>query len=343
MDTIRFCLIGAGRAGMVHARNVAWRIPGAELVAVCDADETALQETADQFGVSARYREYDDALSAGGFDAVIIVTPTFLHRDIACAAAASGRHVFLEKPMAITAEECRVINESVAQAGVKLQVGFMRRFDEGFVRAKELLDSGALGRVMIIKSTGRGPGLPPPWIYDIDKSNGILAEVNSHDIDSVRWFTNSEVQRVFAEGANMKCRDAADTYPDFYDNAVVSLRFADGTLGLLDGTCPCHYGYDARVEILCEKGVIFIGSAQQHGMTHITVEGRVSGQAVKSWRNLFEGAYMAEMEHFIGCVRGDDMPAVTGRDGLRAVEVVRAANAALKTHAPVDLEGVLAS
>jgi predicted dehydrogenase len=343
MEKIRFCLIGAGRAGLVHAKNVAWRIPQGEFTAVCDPDEKALNETADRFGVKARFTSHEEALASDAFDAVIIVTPTFLHRDIACAAAEAGKHIFLEKPMAITVEECEAINRAVADAGVKLQIGFMRRFDEGFMRAHELLVSGEMGRVMVIKSTGRGPGLPPPWIYDIDKCNGILAEVNSHDIDSIRWFTGSEIKRVYAEGMNFKCHDARDEFPDFYDNAVVSLRFDDDTLGMIDGTCPCHYGYDARVEILCEKGVVFIGSAQQHGLTHITIEGQVRGRAVKGWRNLFEEAYIAEMAHFIECVLNDTEPRVSGEDGLRAVEVVRAANASLKNLAPVELEGALSS
>ena len=101
--------------------------------------------------------------------------------------------------------------------------------------------------MMTVKSTGRGPGLPPPWIYDLKKSNGILAEVNSHDFDIVRWFAGSEIERVFADGSNVKCIDAQAEYPDFYDSAVVQLRFANGVLGMIDGTCPSHCEYDARL------------------------------------------------------------------------------------------------
>ncbi|MHB9036422.1 MAG: Gfo/Idh/MocA family oxidoreductase [Armatimonadota bacterium] len=340
MDKVRFCLVGAGRAGLVHANNICKRIKSAELVALCDADRETLNQVGAELGVTALYSDYRDAAAADIIDAVIIVTPTFLHKDIACAAAASGKHVFLEKPMAITEAECKDIISSVEKAGVKLQIGFMRRFDEGFMRAKEILDSGEMGRIMVIKSTGRGPGLPPPWIYDIGKSNGILAEVNSHDFDSIRWLVGSEIRRVYAEAANFKCLDAAGEYPLFYDNAVVNMRFADGTIGTIDGTCPAHYGYDARVEILCENGLLMVGSVQDKGVFRADVMGKTHGATVKSWRNLFKDAYLAEMEHFIDCIVNDKEPRVTGADGLNAVRAVVAANQSVISGMPVEVDQI---
>ena len=344
MSIIRFALIGAGRAGLIHARNVAARIPNATLTALCDANADALQQVGDELGVTALYEDYKRAVADPNIDAVIIVTPTFLHCAIACAAANAGKHVFLEKPMAMSVAECEAINSAVAESGVKLQIGFMRRLDESFLHAKATIDTGDMGRVMVVKSTGRGPGLPPPWIYDLAKSNGILAEVNSHDFDSVRWFAGSEIVRVYADGANFKCPEALDDFPEFYDNAIVNLRFENGVLGVIDGTCPAHYGYDARMEILCEKGVVFIGSAQRHGVSTVTVDntsvtgvGTLRAPSVTSWRNLFKDAYLAEMEHFIAGIVDDGVPPVTGLDGLRAVEAVVAANRSLLSGMPVDL------
>lgn len=341
--TLRFCLIGAGRAGLVHARNLCHRIKTAELVALCDASDQALRQVGEELGVSRHYTDYRIACAQPDIDAVVIVTPTFLHCAIACEAAAHGKHVFLEKPMAITPDECQQIIAATEAAGVKLQIGFMRRFDAGFRRAKEILASGQMGRVMVIKSTGRGPGLPPPWIYDIAKSNGILAEVNSHDFDSIRWLVGSDIARVYTEADNFKCRDAAEQWPQFYDNALVSLRFQDGTIGSVDGTCPCHYGYDARVEVLCEKGVLHIGQIVEAGLTEVTLSGVVQQQAIKSWRNLFQDAYLAELEHFIDCVGNDKAPSVGGLDGLRAVESVVAANQSLIEQRPIEIAPCMAS
>jgi len=334
VDTVKCCLVGTGRAGLVHGRNIVKRIPQAELVALCDSDGERLATVADELGVTTVCADYEEAVAGPNVDAVVIVTPTFLHRDVACFAAAHGKHVFLEKPMAITAAECEAIIRAADEAGVKLQLGFMRRFDQSFIGVKALLDTGEMGHVMLIKSTGRGPGLPPPWIFDLEKSNGVLAEVNSHDVDCVRWLVGSDVARVYAEAANFKCPEAEPDFPDFYDNIVVNLRFEDGTLGVIDGACPCHYGYDARVEILCEKGVLFIGSVEQQGVIKVTVEGEVAGETVKSWRNLFRDAYVAEMDHFVQCILRNEPPRVTGRDGLEAVATVVAANRSLKTGAP---------
>lgn len=337
VDNVRFCLIGTGRAGLIHARNIARRIPTTRLVAICDSNPKSLDEVGGELGVAKRYTDYRQAVADMDVDAVVIVTPTFLHRDIACAAAENGKHVFLEKPMAVTAAECDEINLAVERAKVKLQIGFMRRFDEGFLNAKEILDSGEMGRVMKIKSTGRGPGLPSPWMYDLAKSNGIIAEVNSHDMDSLRWFTGSEALRVYAEAANFKCDNARESHPDFYDNVLANFRFTDGTLGEVDGTCPCGYGYDARVELLCEKGLLLIGSVAQQGVAKVTMDGQVAGRAVKSWRNLFKDAYLAEMEHFVECVLQDKQPRVTGVDGRKAVEMVVAVNESLRTGQPIAI------
>lgn len=338
MSRLRFCLIGAGRAGLVHARNLKSRAIGADLTAVCDAKEDALEKAGRELEVGTLVADYRHAVGREDVDGVIIATPTFLHREIACAAASWGKHIFLEKPMALTAQECLQINAAVAKAGVKLQIGFMRRFDEGFTRAKELIDSGEMGRVMIIKSTGRGPGGPGRWMYDLARSNGIIAEVNSHDIDSLNWFTGSPLRRVYAESENFKCPDAKPEYPDFYDNFIASFRFADGTLGMIDGACPAHYGYDARVEILCEQGVLFIGSVVQRGVTKVTLDGTVAARAVRSWRSRFKDAYLAEMKHFVDCLREDKPPRVTGQDGLKAVAAVVAANQSMRIGRPVDIE-----
>ncbi len=334
---MKLCVIGAGRAGAIHARNLAERIASAELVALCDRDQAGLLRLGEELGVSARIADYREAVARPDVDAVVIATPTFLHCEIAMAAAAQGKHVFLEKPMASTVDECIDILAAVRRAGVVLQIGFMRRFDDSFRQAKEIIASGDLGRVMKVKSTGRGPGLPSPWMYDLLKSNGIIAEVNSHDLDSLRWFTESEPVRVYAEAANFKCPDARDTHPDFYDNILATFRMEDDTLGEVDGTCPCHYGYDARVEILCEQGLVLVGHIAEQAATKVMVDGTVIGRAVRSWRNLFKDAYVAELEHFIRSIERGEEPEVTGQDGLKAVEMVAATNASLCTGGPVAI------
>lgn len=334
---MRIGLIGTGRAGLLHGRNICFRVSQADLAALCDTDEAALSRAGDELGVAQRYTDYQELLARDDIEAVVVVTPTFLHASVACAAAQAGKHIFLEKPMAITVAQCRAINEAVQQAGVFLQIGFMRRFDDCYVRARELLNSGKLGRIMIIKSTGRGPSGPGAWMWDLGKSNGIIAEVNSHDIDSLRWFAGSPFVRVFAEAQNFKMEEARQQFPDFYDNVVATFRFADSTIGVIDGTCPAHYGYDARMEILCEKGVIFIGSSKEQGVECITVDHGLKNAPVRSWQTLFKAAYQTEIEHFVDRVLKNEPPSVTGEDGLRAVAAAVAVNESIRSGKPVEL------
>lgn len=328
---LRFCVVGTGRAGLIHARNLARHVVGARLESLCDSNESSLRSVSHELEIDHAYTDYREAVTQRRIDAVVVTTPTFLHSQVACAAASAGKHVFLEKPMAVTVDECRAISEAASKSGVLLQIGFMRRFDDGFLRAKETIESGDLGRVMIIKSTGRGPGGPGAWMYDLTKSNGIIAEVNSHDIDSVLWLTGLSIETVYAQGHNFKCQEARQQWPDFYDNVVAHLGLSGGAMGVIDGTCPAHYGYDARVEVMCEKGALFIGDYRDRTATKVTVDGQVVGSAVKTWRTLFKDAYLAEMEHFVDCIVKRRQPRVSGMDGLRAVEAVIAINQSIRS------------
>jgi len=337
MDKLRFCLIGAGRAGMVHARNVALELKNAELTAIVDSQAAVLEERGRELGVRNLFTHLGDALETRLFEAVIIVTPTFTHRDIVVACAEAGKHVFCEKPMAIRVAEAQDMNRAVEEARVKLQIGFMRRFDPAFRKARELVEGGELGEVMLIKSVGRGPGLPPPWTYNVAESNGLLGEVNSHDFDSTRWLAGSEYRRVYAEAVNRKVPELKAEHPDFYDNVACTVRFANDVIGTIDGTCPVGYGYDARTEIVLSKGLISIGETRGEALFSCDLEGVIRQSAHKSWRNRFKEGYLDEMKSFIDSVLKDRPTLVTGKDGQAAVAAVVAANESVRTGKPVEI------
>ncbi|MBM4466708.1 MAG: oxidoreductase, partial [Chloroflexi bacterium] len=259
MNPVRVCLVGVGRAGMVHATNFKDNVPGASLSAIVDADLELAQARGKELGVDLVFSNIHRALEEAEIDAVCITTPTFTHAEIAIAAARAGVHIFCEKPMALTLQEADAMIEAADEAGVKLQIGFMRRFDPLFVTAKERIQGGEIGRPVVIRSLTRGPGLPPRWACDPRTSNGMLAEVNSHDFDTLRWLADSEFERIWAEANTLKCYDLKEEFPGFYDHAIVSLRLKNGTLGIIDGSCPVDYGYDARAEVLGSEGVILIG------------------------------------------------------------------------------------
>ena len=190
-NKLRVCLIGCGRAGMIHARNYKNKIDRARITAVADAFADAVEAAAKELGVSKCFTDYHDILNDPEIDAVIVVAPTNLHCEIVVDCANAGKHIFCEKPMAMTVEECDRMIAVCEKNNVKLQVGFMRRFDASFQEAKRLVEAGEIGDLVQIHSNTRGPSKPRPWMYDIKKSNGILAEVNSHDIDAVRWIAGS--------------------------------------------------------------------------------------------------------------------------------------------------------
>ena len=159
---VRACLIGCGRAGMIHARNYKNKIPGAAITAVVDTLPEAAQAAAKELQIRRRYTDYRQILGDDAVNAVIVVAPTDLHRDIVVDCANAGKHVFCEKPMAMTVEECDEMIAACRANGVKLQIGFMRRFDASFREAKRLVESGAIGDLVLIRSNTRGPSKPGP-------------------------------------------------------------------------------------------------------------------------------------------------------------------------------------
>jgi predicted dehydrogenase len=339
---IRVCLVGAGRAAKVHANSLANHVPAGETVGIVDTVPEALEDTGDQFGIEARFESLEAALDWGQFEAVVIMTPTFTHKPLVVMAAQAGKHVFLEKPMAVTLEECDEILAAVEEGGVFLQLGFMRRFDPEFAAAHERIQAGEIGRPMIIKSLTHGPGLPPPWAWDPRKSNGILAEVNSHDWDCTRWLMSSDPERVYVEIANFKGEDRGVDVPDFYDNVLVNVRFESGGLGSISGICPCDYGYDARVEIVGEKGIMQIG--QMQGQAIVVCTDRDHGLVTpifRRWPQRFAWSYIREMAHFVNCIQTDTPPAVDGTDGRWAVAGVLAGTKSFQEERPVYLSEVM--
>jgi len=325
---IGICLIGCGRAGMIHARNFNSRVPGAYMEAVVDALPEAANSAARELAMHGKcHTDYHEILSNKAVDAVIVVVPTNLHRDIVVDCAKAGKHIFCEKPMAMNANECEEMIAACAKAGVVLQIGFMRRHDASFKTAKEQIDAGVIGDIALVRSCTRGPSQPREWMYDIQKSNGILAEVNSHDIDCVRWFAGSDIATMHITAGNYRNKEVAALYPYYYDNVVLSGALENGVLYCIDGAAHVKYGYDAQVEVLGTRGVIRVARQEGNSVETVTDTAGIIRPFVKSWINLFEDAYLAEDIHFAECLSSGAQPCVTGRDGLMAVKTVDRGNA----------------
>ncbi len=336
-DKINVCVIGAGRAGMIHARNFARGITNARLVAVADPFEDAAKNACKELEIEKYYPDYKDVMKDEEIDAVVVVSPTVYHKDIVMAAAQAGKHILCEKPMAMTVAECDDMNDAVQENTVKLQIGFMRRFDKSFMHAKECILAGEIGDVVLVKSLTHGPSIPQRWQYDIAKSNGPLAEVSSHDIDALRWYTESEFKEVYAIAGNYRCPEAKEEFPDFYDNVLMTASFENGMQGCIDGAVSVRYGYDSRVEILGTKGVLFVGRLRENNVVVCSKENGIVTPFMETWRTLFIDAYRKEDEEFIESIVEDKTPRVTGIDGKMAVKVVNAGNQSILEKRPVQL------
>jgi predicted dehydrogenase len=306
MTDLRVLLVGAGRAGMVHGRSFASGIRGAKLVAVADPDREARERAAAELGCERTLDDPVVAAAAEEVDAVLIASPTFTHAEIALAALEAGKHVLCEKPLASTLEEAEKVRSAVEGSLGSLVMGFMRRFDARFARAWEWIQSGDIGEPVFVRSTGRGPGLPPEWAWDPRRSGGLVAEVNSHDLDSVRWFSGKEL--VF--------------------------QLSGGGLAQIDGACPAGYGYDARVEIYGTKGLILVGDPRAASALLVRA-GEAVTDPVASWRDLFADAYRAEDVHLVRVAKGEEAPRATVADGLRALEAAIAVNRSIESGSTV--------
>jgi len=338
---IRICMVGAGRVGKNHSRAISQHIAGGRIVAVVESVAQVRDETAREFGIENQFETLEAALQKVDFDAVVITTPTPTHLPISALAAENKKHIFLEKPMALNLHECDAIMHVTQQNSVILQLGFMRRFDPEFVEAAKRIAGGEIGQPMMIKTNTHGPGLPPPWARDLRTSNGMLAEVNSHDWDTARWFMGSNLERVYTEVANFKgAANNIDT-PNFYDNVLVNIKFESGGLGLISGVCPCGYGYDARVEIIGEKGIMQIGELQ--GQSIVVCTNRDQGlisPIFRTWPERFEWAYINELAHFVDCIQNQTTPRATGMDGRWAVAGVLAGTKSFLEERPVYLKEI---
>lgn len=330
-------VIGAGRAGMIHAGNFLRSVSGARLVALADPIPETLRKAGESTGLAALHADYRAVLSDPEVHAVVIATPTELHEEIAVAAAQAGKHILCEKPMAMTTAACDAMIAAAERDDVVLQIGFMRRFSASFQHAKSRVDAGEIGAVVQVRSLTHGPSYPRPWMFDLKKSNGPLAEVNSHDFDTVRWFTGGEFAEVHAIAGNYRCPEARTEFPDFYDQVLLTARMTNGMQGCISGAQGVQYAYDARCEILGTHGLITIGSLHENATVVCTRERQLQQPSIASWTGLFRDAYLAEDIDFVACIRTGRAPRAGGRDGRAAVAAVNAGNASILSRRPQTL------
>jgi len=329
-------IIGAGRIGRVHAAHLVHRIPEANVVAVADIIEEAARKAAADFGIPNVFQDHRAIVEDERIEAVIICSSTDTHAQIIQEAAEAGKHIFCEKPIALDLPSIDRALEAVEKAGVKLQVGFNRRFDPSFRRVRELVASGALGTPHILRITSRDPA-PPPIEY-IKVSGGIFLDMTIHDFDMARFLIGSEVEEVFAMGGVLV--DPAIGEVGDIDTAIVTLRFANGTLGAIDNSRRSVYGYDQRVEVFGSAGMAMVSNKTPDNVVLSDAEGVHSAKPLYFFVERYTEAYVEEMRAFMRCILEDTPPPVTGIDGRIPVVMGYAARKSYEEGRPVRLSEV---
>ena len=337
MSRLNVGLIGLGRLGRVYARDLAGRIPETRLVAVADPAGTVAKDVAAELDVPRAYTDAMALLDDSHVDAIVIVTPTHVHREHVMAAAERRKPVFCEKPPALALDEVAAMKTAIERSGVFFQMGFMRRFDPGYAAAKKQIDAGRIGTPLVFKATSRDPFRPSLEYANPASSGGMLIDMGIHDFDLARWFMG-EVRTVSAIGATIAYPELA-TVGDI-DNAIVSLTFASGTLGAVDLTRSGIYGYDISTEILGLEGTIRIGYLRETPIVIMTKEHGVSHDTVPYFMERFRDAYTNQLQDFARNVQQDREPPITIDDGFEALRVGVAATRARETGMTVTVADV---
>ena len=328
-------LIGAGRIGRVHAGNLAYRIPEASLVAVSDIFVEAAEGLAAELGVTA-YQDHRRILEDQDIDAVLICSSTDTHAQFIEDAAEAGKQVFCEKPIALDLGEIDSALAAVKRAGVKLQIGFNRRFDPSFKRVQEIVAAGEIGEPQMLRITSRDPA-PPPIEY-VRVSGGIFLDMTIHDFDMARFLMGREIESVYAAGEVLV--DPAIGQAGDVDTAVITLRFVNGALGVIDNSRQAVYGYDQRVEVFGSGGLVTADNDYPNSARISDAQRVHRDLPLNFFMERYTESYVNEIRAFVECIIQDTLPPVTGLDGCIPVIMGYAAEKSLAEGRPVRLDEI---
>ncbi|MFI5267929.1 MAG: Gfo/Idh/MocA family protein [Chloroflexota bacterium] len=330
-EPVRIGVIGAGGMGSSHAQSIQ-TLQRARVAAVSDSDETRGRKLADEMGVPW-FGDYQRMLRDGSIDAVSIASPPFLHTEMALAAAAAGKHIFCEKPMAVNVADCETMIQAAERAGVTLMVGQVLRFLQPFLKVRELVDSGAVGRVIAVEVTRIAGGFgaaSAPWRQRLEQSGGLLLEINAHEIDLLRCL-GGDVASVYAEADNFVHPDA-----DYPDLAFVLLRYRNGGIGCLYSSSASSLG-ETSGTVQGTEGAIRYNGWGKRGTVEVRRRGDERPTVIRLEELETQPGVAYELDRFAEALLTGKPPIVSGLDGLKVVEIARAAYTSATEHRSLPL------
>ena len=332
-DGLHLGVVGVGRIGLFHARTLLG-LDGVERLTIADADSARAKQVAADLGAHAA--NTPEALVEAGVDALVIATSTPGHAPLLALAARAGLPAFCEKPIALDLEATADVVKHVERSGIPFQMGFQRRFDRGYLAARDLACGGGLGDLYAIRMAGHDPA-PPPEAY-IPVSGGIFRDFSVHDFDALRFVTDQEVVSVYAEGEVVGFPVFAK-YNDV-DTAAVLLRLSSGALGVLTATRHDPLGYDIRMELIGSKDSVAVGMDERMPLRSVEPGVAPPKDPYRDFQDRFADAYRAEMVHFVQLAQGRLESPCTARDALEALRIAVACDRSRAERRPVLLEEI---
>ena len=321
MKQLNIGIIGAGRIGKVHMQSITYNVPSAKVLGITDVFKDGLQELADKYGIEKVYEDYKEMLADKDIDAVLVCSSTDTHADISIEAAQAGKHVFCEKPVDLTPEKVKAVIDAVEKAGVKLQVGFNRRFDHNFAHVRSLINEGKVGDLELIKITSRDPA--PPSTEYAAVSGGMFLDMTIHDFDMARFLAGCDVTEVYVNAACLV--DPAIGEAGDVDTAIINLKFENGALGVIDNSRRAAYGYDQRIEVFGSLGAAMAANDTPTNVTVMNADGVTTDKPLYFFLERYMQSFRDEMIQFVDAVQNDKPTPTTGLDGLNSILVALAA------------------
>lgn len=337
MKKVNIAIFGVGRIGKIHLKNLL-RFPGVNVVAVADthypADEFK-KEFKDVFFSS----NPEEVLALPSVEAVLICTPTSSHAAMIELALQSGKHIFCEKPVDLSLERTKALVDMANQSGVKLMLGFNRRFDPDFLQARKSIQAGRIGDIQIIKITSRDPGLPP--LDYIKNSGGLFMDMAIHDFDMARYMMGKEVKEVYSRGLVLVDKQVGEVGD--VDTALTTLIFEDDTYAVIDNSRKAIYGYDQRLEVFGNKGMIQVENNQHNRNVVFDAEGIHQSLPLDFFMDRYAASYLNEIQYFVDAISKNAPIPVSGDDGLKATIIAGAAKKSVLEGRPVAISEIAAS
>jgi predicted dehydrogenase len=344
MNKTKVAILGAGFISDIHLESYHRFVPEAEVVAVYTRSIAKARDFAEKHHIPQWFDSIDDLLEQSGCEVVDICLPNFLHAEATLKAARAGKHVIIEKPLAVTLEEADAMIEACNAAGVKLMYAEELCFAPKYERARHLVKEGAVGEIYMLKQSEKHSGPHSDWFYDVNQAGGgVLMDMGCHAFGWFFWMlNNARAVKVSASMATVlhKGRTRGE------DNSIVIVEFENGVTAVAENSWARHGGMDDRCEIYGTGGLIyadlFMGNASlaysKNGYGYAMEKADTTmGWSFPIFEEAFNQGYPHELKHFIGCVREDRQPLVTGELGRAVLEVIYAAYAAAGTGASISL------